>query len=152
MSCHVTQFYQAFPHVSTASDKCWGETWVRGYLRYTVDRIYSYVCRNVWTFRFGVLWQYWLYMHVKSLRTSVAYVFKYCGFIVASRTKRFHVHYSYHLTTPCSIRIHRSAVCCGHWHVAPCQELPDAMWNLQTLAAPTRALSLLDMVFQPSSM
>ena len=24
-SLHVTQFYQAFPHVSTASDKCWGE-------------------------------------------------------------------------------------------------------------------------------
>jgi len=27
----VTQFYQAFPHVSTASDKRWGEKdWVRG--------------------------------------------------------------------------------------------------------------------------
>jgi len=25
------QFYQAFPHISTASDKCWGEkAWVRG--------------------------------------------------------------------------------------------------------------------------
>jgi len=31
-SYHVTQCYQAFPHVSTASDKCWGEkAWVRGY-------------------------------------------------------------------------------------------------------------------------
>jgi len=30
-SYHVTQFYQAFPHVSTASDKRWGEkAWVRG--------------------------------------------------------------------------------------------------------------------------
>jgi len=30
---HVTQFYQAFPHVSTASDKRWGEkAWVRGYI------------------------------------------------------------------------------------------------------------------------
>jgi len=29
---HVTQFYQAFPHVNTASDKHWGEmVWVRGY-------------------------------------------------------------------------------------------------------------------------
>jgi len=28
-SYHVTQFYQAFPHVSTASDKRWGEkAWV----------------------------------------------------------------------------------------------------------------------------
>jgi len=24
-SLHMTQFYQAFPRVSTASDKCWGE-------------------------------------------------------------------------------------------------------------------------------
>ena len=31
-SLHVTQFYQAFPRVSTASDKRWGEkAWVRGY-------------------------------------------------------------------------------------------------------------------------
>jgi len=31
-SLHVTPFYQAFPHVSTASDKCWGEkAWVWGY-------------------------------------------------------------------------------------------------------------------------
>ena len=31
-SYHMTQFYQAFPHVSTANDKCWGEkAWVRGY-------------------------------------------------------------------------------------------------------------------------
>jgi len=31
MSLHVIQFCQAFPHVSTASDKCWGEkAWVRG--------------------------------------------------------------------------------------------------------------------------
>ena len=31
-SYHVTQFYQAFPRVSTASDKRWGEkAWVRGY-------------------------------------------------------------------------------------------------------------------------
>ena len=30
-SYHVTQFYQAFPRVSTASDKRWGEkAWVRG--------------------------------------------------------------------------------------------------------------------------
>ena len=30
-SYHGTQFYQAFPHVSTASDKRWGEkAWVRG--------------------------------------------------------------------------------------------------------------------------
>jgi len=30
-SLHVTQFYQALPHVITASDKCWGEkAWVRG--------------------------------------------------------------------------------------------------------------------------
>jgi len=29
MSYHVTQFYQAFPRVSTASDKRWGENaWV----------------------------------------------------------------------------------------------------------------------------
>jgi len=29
-SYHVTQFYQVFPRISTASDKCWGEkTWVR---------------------------------------------------------------------------------------------------------------------------
>ena len=33
MSYHVTQFYQAFPRVSTASNKCWGEkAWVRGYV------------------------------------------------------------------------------------------------------------------------
>jgi len=32
MSYHVTQFYQAFPHVNTASDKRRGEkAWVRGY-------------------------------------------------------------------------------------------------------------------------
>jgi len=32
MSYHVTQFYQAFPRVSIASDKRWGEkAWVRGY-------------------------------------------------------------------------------------------------------------------------
>jgi len=32
MSYHVTQFYQAFPRVSNASDKHWGEkAWVRGY-------------------------------------------------------------------------------------------------------------------------
>jgi len=32
-SYHVTQFYQAFPHVSTASEKCWDEkAGVRGYL------------------------------------------------------------------------------------------------------------------------
>jgi len=31
-SYHVTQFYQAFPRVSTASDKRWGKkAWVRGY-------------------------------------------------------------------------------------------------------------------------
>ena len=31
MSLHMTQFYQAFPCVSTASDKHWGErTWVQG--------------------------------------------------------------------------------------------------------------------------
>ena len=31
-SLHVTQFYQAFPRVSTANDKHWGEkAWVRGY-------------------------------------------------------------------------------------------------------------------------
>ena len=31
-SYHVTRFYQAFPRVSTASDKRWGEkAWVRGY-------------------------------------------------------------------------------------------------------------------------
>jgi len=30
-SYHVTQFYQAFPHISTASDKRWGEkAWVWG--------------------------------------------------------------------------------------------------------------------------
>ena len=29
---HVTQFYQAFSHVSIASNKRWGEkAWVRGY-------------------------------------------------------------------------------------------------------------------------
>jgi len=33
MSYHVTQFYQAFPRISTASDKHLGEkAWVRGYL------------------------------------------------------------------------------------------------------------------------
>ena len=33
-SLHVTQFYQAFPRVSTASDKHWGEkAWVQGYFR-----------------------------------------------------------------------------------------------------------------------
>jgi len=32
MSYHVTQFYQAFPRVSTASDKRWGEkAWVQSY-------------------------------------------------------------------------------------------------------------------------
>jgi len=32
-SYHVTQFYQAFPRVSTASNIRWGEkAWVRGYL------------------------------------------------------------------------------------------------------------------------
>jgi len=32
---HMTQFYQAFPHVSTACNKCWGEkAWVQGYLKY----------------------------------------------------------------------------------------------------------------------
>jgi len=36
MSLHMTQFYQAFPHVSTANDKCWGEkAWVRGYQPYS---------------------------------------------------------------------------------------------------------------------
>jgi len=31
-SYHVTQFYQAFPRVSTASNKRWGKkAWVRGY-------------------------------------------------------------------------------------------------------------------------
>ena len=31
MSSHMTQFYEAFPCVTTASDKHWGEkTWVRG--------------------------------------------------------------------------------------------------------------------------
>ena len=35
-SYHVTQFYQAFPHVSSASDKRWGEkAWVRGYHTHT---------------------------------------------------------------------------------------------------------------------
>jgi len=30
-SLHVTQFYHAFHHISTASNKCWGEkAWVRG--------------------------------------------------------------------------------------------------------------------------
>ena len=34
-SYHVTQFFQAFPRVSTASNKCWGEkAWVRGYRGY----------------------------------------------------------------------------------------------------------------------
>ena len=32
MSLHMTQFYQAFPRISTASDKCWGEkAWVQDY-------------------------------------------------------------------------------------------------------------------------
>ena len=32
MWLHVTQLYQAFPHVSTANDECWREkAWVRGY-------------------------------------------------------------------------------------------------------------------------
>ena len=32
MSYHITQFYQAFPRVNTASDKHWGEkAWERGY-------------------------------------------------------------------------------------------------------------------------
>ena len=31
-SYHMTQFYQAFPGISTASDECWGEkAWVRGW-------------------------------------------------------------------------------------------------------------------------
>jgi len=31
MPLHVTQFYQAFPRISTACDKRWGEkAWVRG--------------------------------------------------------------------------------------------------------------------------
>jgi len=31
-SYHLTQFYQAFPRISTASDKCWGKkAWVRDY-------------------------------------------------------------------------------------------------------------------------
>jgi len=34
MSYYVTQFYQAFPNVSTASDKRWGEkAWERGYMK-----------------------------------------------------------------------------------------------------------------------
>jgi len=34
-SLHMSQFYQAFPHVITASDKCWGEkAWVQGYQCY----------------------------------------------------------------------------------------------------------------------
>ena len=38
-SYHVTQFYQVFPHVSTASDKRWDEkAWVRGY----TNTIYMY--------------------------------------------------------------------------------------------------------------
>ena len=33
MSYHVTQFYQAFPRISTASNKRWAEkAWVRGYI------------------------------------------------------------------------------------------------------------------------
>jgi len=36
-SYHVTWFYQAFPHISTASDKCWGEkACVRGYVTCTL--------------------------------------------------------------------------------------------------------------------
>jgi len=32
-----TQFYQAFPRVSTASDKRWGEkAWVRGYYNFII--------------------------------------------------------------------------------------------------------------------
>ena len=32
-SLHMIQFYQGFPHVSTASDERWGEkAWVRGYM------------------------------------------------------------------------------------------------------------------------
>jgi len=35
-SLHMTQFYQAFPSISTASDKCWGEkVRVRGYTKAT---------------------------------------------------------------------------------------------------------------------
>ena len=36
MSYHVTQLYQAFPRVSNASDKRWGEkAWVQGYITHT---------------------------------------------------------------------------------------------------------------------
>jgi len=37
----MTQFYQAFPRVSTAGDKRWGEkAWIRGYLTLSLS-IYS---------------------------------------------------------------------------------------------------------------
>ena len=40
-SLHVTQFYQAFSHVSNASNKCWGEkAWVRGYWHCTPNSIW----------------------------------------------------------------------------------------------------------------
>jgi len=52
MSYHVTQFYQAFPCVSTASDKRWGEkAWVPGYKNTTLDfKITNHIQQNwkVW--------------------------------------------------------------------------------------------------------
>jgi len=43
-SLHVTKFYQIFPRISTASDKCSGEkAWVRGYTQSTI--VWFTLCR-----------------------------------------------------------------------------------------------------------
>ena len=70
-SLHMTQFYQAFPHVSTASDKHWGEkAWVRGYKNTTIQ---CTMCVLFSTYQKG----YALYMptiHMLALDCSRVYV------------------------------------------------------------------------------
>jgi len=57
MSYHVTQFYQAFPRVNTASDKRWGEkAWVRGYVSCTLP------IEVTWYHYLGSYW--WIQVHM----------------------------------------------------------------------------------------
>jgi len=45
MSLYVIQFYQASPHISTASDKCWGEKgWVRDYCMAVASGVTGLFC------------------------------------------------------------------------------------------------------------
>jgi len=47
-SLHVIQFYQAFPRVSTISDKRWSEkAWVRGYTKTPQKMLYKYMYYTV---------------------------------------------------------------------------------------------------------